>query len=309
MSFVIQSDIQSARAELAALLSKPLANGMLPHMIYWDKNYQTIKWGREHEGDTLSEAWGVSGMSSITQPPLIATALWHLHTRAPDVGYLRDAYPKLREHYLSLTRERSIEAHGLLGIINPDESGEDNSPRFDRIQGLPHHHTPEENLHRRIALVREHAACKFDVQNCTRKYFWVEDVSFNAIAIRAFESLALIAREVGETVDAGVFEFTAHQLTISMNRFMSSGCCFFSLEGEARKPILTETWGLFMPLYAGVLNAEGARLLIEQYLLNQHKFFTSYPIPSVAISDPSYSENDLWRGPTWIATNWFIYSE
>jgi len=34
-------------------------------------------------------------------------------------------------------------------------------------------------------------------------------------------------------------------------------------------------------------------------------FNTAFPIPSVAISDPTWS-TDMWRGPTWLNTNYFI---
>ena len=47
--------------------------------------------------------------------------------------------------------------------------------------------------------------------------------------------------------------------------------------------------------------------------LEEHKTaqnYMRYPIPSVAKSDPSFNPTGslyLWRGPTWIVFNWFIY--
>ncbi|MCF7815844.1 MAG: hypothetical protein K9M10_03715 [Candidatus Pacebacteria bacterium] len=306
---IILSHLDStlAQNELRSVLAKPLANGLIPHMIYWDEAYQTIKWGRENEGDVLTQAWGTVGVSSITQPPLLATAIWHLHTRTHDIAFLNEIYPAVRAYYLCLLTERNYSGHGLLGIINPDESGEDNSPRFDVLQGLTSKQTPAESLHRRIDRVREHAACHFEVQKCTRHHFWVEDVSFNAICLRSLEALSSIAREIGEANEADVFSLCAKQMKASMQLHMGIGCWYYSLQGEDQEKVLIETWGLFMPLYAGILHKEEAKILVEKYLLNKDKFFTQFPIPSVSHHEQTYTNDDLWRGPTWTAINWFIY--
>jgi len=41
------------------------------------------------------------------------------------------------------------------------------------------------------------------------------------------------------------------------------------------------------------------------------EFWTRYPIPSVAVDepafDPMYRSQALWRGPTWVNTNWYLY--
>jgi hypothetical protein len=300
-------DINLARQELRSLLSHPLANGLVPHIIYWKKGYETLKWGREYEGDVLTKAWGTDGVSSITQPPLIASALWEIHMRAPDISFLNEVYPAIRAHYLCLLTERNFSAHGLMGIINPDESGEDNSPRFDSLQGLPSRHSPRQNLHRRIDRVREHAQCGFDVQNCTRLHFWIEDVSFNAVSLRALEALSLIAQEIGARQDSDVFSLCAQQIRTSMQLHMKSGYRYYSLQGETQESIIVDTWGLFMPLYAGLLHKDEATLLIKRHLLNSKQFFTDFPIPSVSCEEASFTRDDLWRGPTWIAINWFVH--
>ncbi|HEU4677415.1 MAG TPA: trehalase family glycosidase [Candidatus Paceibacterota bacterium] len=296
-----------ARAELRSVLAKPLASGLIPHMIYWEDSYEGVKWGREKQGDLLSAAWGVHGVSSITQPPVIATAVWQLHVREPDAAFIREIYPMLRAHYLALLSERSFGPSGLLGIINPDESGEDNSPRFDSLQGLPPRHDPVENFSKRIERVREHVACNFDVQNCMVHRFWVEDVSFNAISIRGLEALSRIAREIGDVNDAVLFSLSAQQLRTSMQLHMKRGTRYYSLQGESEEEVIVDTWTLFMPLFAELLHPEEAKELIETALLDKRSFFTKYPVPSVSRREPSYTDDDLWRGPTWAAANWFIY--
>ena len=48
--------------------------------------------------------------------------------------------------------------------------------------------------------------------------------------------------------------------------------------------------------------------MIDEHLLNEKEFWTNYPVPSVAVNEPTFSENSsfLWRGHTWIDMNWFI---
>jgi len=45
------------------------------------------------------------------------------------------------------------------------------------------------------------------------------------------------------------------------------------------------------------------------HLRNDAEFWLPYPLPSVARSEPSFRAGEdrlLWRGPTWINTNWFL---
>jgi glycogen debranching enzyme len=46
---------------------------------------------------------------------------------------------------------------------------------------------------------------------------------------------------------------------------------------------------------------------MEQHLLNPEEFWTPHPLPTVAKNEIMFNPNGFWRGPTWIATNWFIY--
>jgi glycogen debranching enzyme len=76
--------------------------------------------------------------------------------------------------------------------------------------------------------------------------------------------------------------------------------------GEGEERITVSTWGLFMPLYAGLLSQEEATELVTKHLTDRRQFYTRFPAPSLSLREPSYTSDDLWRGPTWIAVNWFI---
>jgi glycogen debranching enzyme len=50
--------------------------------------------------------------------------------------------------------------------------------------------------------------------------------------------------------------------------------------------------------------------LVPDHLLNEAKFWLPYGLPSVAASEPSFEPGFrsglIWRGPTWVDTNWFL---
>jgi hypothetical protein len=70
----------------------------------------------------------------------------------------------------------------------------------------------------------------------------------------------------------------------------------------------------FTPLWAGVATPEQAERMVHDYLLNPKEFWTDYPIPALAISEPGHSKEKLlsdlgcsWRANTWIPTNYMVY--
>ena len=138
---------EDAKKEIISLLSKQFDNGLIPHMIYWEK------------ADVMKIDWGKKGTSSITQPPMIAYAVWEIYKKNPDDDFLKEIYPHLFHFYKYIINERDPHERHLAGIINPDESGEDNSPRFDEPLGLPPVHSIEENFERRKTLIKENKKC------------------------------------------------------------------------------------------------------------------------------------------------------
>lgn len=302
-------DMEAARAELRSVTSRPLASGLIPHIIYWQHDHQVTNWGREMRGDILTNGWGTNGTSAITQPPVIAEAVWNLHTKETDNAFLYELYPRLKTHYEALFRERDATPSGLIGIINPDESGEDNSPRFDAAQGLPPVHSADENLDKRIERMEQNKTCNFNAKECMRHHFWVEDVSFNAIMAKNLHAMASIASEIGAPEDAGHFIKQAKVIEHGMRTFMRFDDRYYSLSGLDYEPIRIDTWNIFMPLYANLLTTDEAKTLVENHLLNPETFWTDFPVPSVSLQEESFTrdEDGFWRGPVWMVPNWFIY--
>lgn len=290
--------INDAKKEIFSLLSKQFQNGMIPHMIYWKKykntSFPKIKWGK-------------NGTSTITQPPMLAFAVWHIFQKDKDINFLKSVYPHLYHFYRYLLTERDPHQKHLIGIMNPDESGEDNSPRFDLPLDLNSVQTLKENTNRRLKLVAQNIECKFDAPFCMRNFFWVKDVPFNSIMIANLRLLAKIAEKVGSDEDAVYFTKEAEDISSAMKKFMLEDGIFWSTYGEDYKKIKVKTWAIFAPLFAQIISQKEAKNLVSKHLLNKNEFWTNFPVPATALNEASFDSKGFWRGPTWIGTNWFIY--
>lgn len=287
---------EDAKKELLSLVSHQFGNGLIPHMIYW-----------ERVDGIIDIAWGRGDTSSITQPPMLAYAAWRIYEADGDRAFLEKIYPSLYHFYTYLLTDRDPRRNHLAGIINPDESGEDDSPRFDSGLGLPPQHTLDENFTRRKGLVEKNKTCDFDAPFCMKQFFWVKDVPFNAILVKNLSILGRIAEVIGRMDESLHFRDQELRVSDAMRDRMLEDGIFWSLSGESYDKIYVKTWAIFAPLFARILSQDEANRLVEQHLKNPHEFGTRFSVPSVAKDDPSFNADGFWRGPVWAATNWFIY--
>lgn len=286
---------EDAKKEILALCSKQFASGLIPHMIYWEK------------ADVLNIDWGIEGTSSITQPPMLSYAALQIFQKDGDKKFLRKIYKNLFHFYKYLLSERDPHERDLIGIINPDESGEDNSPRFDEPLGFPPIHSQEENFKRRLTLIDANRECKFDSRFCMKNFFWVKDIPFNVILIENLKCLAQIAESLDQGYDAEYFKRKRDEIINAMRELMFDEGIFWTTYGENYKKIKVKTWAIFAPLFAEIFTQEEAESIVKEHLLNKKEFWTEYPVPTVSLSEPSFNANEFWRGPTWLVPNWFIY--
>ncbi len=304
-------DINAASAELTAVCSQPLRSGMLPHIIYHQPpdNNKVTPWGREERGDIIDDAWGTTGTSSITQPCLIAHALSRVFDATQDRGWLERLYPIVCAHFDYLERERvSAKYSPLLVIVNPDESGEDNSPRFDETLNLPPQHGTGTHLDSRIHLMRAYAHCNFQVDGCMTDHFSIIDVPFNILYAEDLLHLATLANHIGDNGNAERMRLRSQAVRVALREYMWDDGSFKSLDTRTNTLIDVATWACVMPLYGGLLTESEAHKLVTHDLENSHTFKTPYGLPTTAQSEPSYDPvGGFWRGPIWHAPHWFLF--
>lgn len=291
-------ELEAAKEELRSLASKQFEDGMIPHMIYWQ------------DGDLHKYEWGKDGTSALTQPPMLAYAVERIYTQDRDKAFLKEIYPALWKFYKYIIEKRDPRGSHLASIINPDESGEDNSPRFDIVLGVPDNISLDDHLKRRFLLVEENIRCQFDAANCMRNHFWVKDVPFNSILLANLESLERLASELRIEGDVAFIQNHKEKIKDAMRKIMFEDGLFWSTYGSDYKKIKVATWAHFAPLFAGLYSQEEAEDVVKKYLLDEETFKAPFGIRTVSKQEPSYhssAEGFSWRGPVWLAPHWFIY--
>jgi len=289
-------DPERAKQELKLLLRGQFKNGMFPHIVYWQrvKNnpFPDIRWGKRHT-------------SSSTQPPMLAAAVWRIYEATEDIDFVKNMLPHMNAFHRYLFTNRDPRNIHLVGIINPDESGEDNSPRFDFLLGMNDpRHTFVDNFKARMQLVDDWRQTRFVMKKQIDMKHWVYDVPFNAILAESLRLTSLLAELAGEQRIAAYSHTKAFQVRDSMRRHMLRKHLFQPVYGPKLRHIPTHTWAMFMPLYAGVATKAEADYVVERFLYDSHEFATTYILPTVSVSEPSFDPSGDWRGDWWVGTNW-----
>jgi glycogen debranching enzyme len=288
---------EAAKKELLSLVSKRFPDGLIPNIIFWNP-----RWTRPYDWD-----WGKRGTTSITQPPMLAYAVWEIYRKTNDIEFLKTIYPATLDFYRYLIDARDPQDHHIIGIINPDESGEDNSPRFD----IPLHVDADigfySHMQRRRKLVQMNRVCNFDAAICMSENFWVKDVPFNSILVKNLESLGHIASLLGHEQGERFAETHAGLIRTAMRERLMSDGVYWSAMDHDYKPLRVATWAHFAPLFAGLYTREEADALLEQHFENHDTFRSRFGIRTVSQKEAAYRPDGFWRGSIWFAPHWFIY--
>jgi len=292
-------DVPRAKAELRSLTSRQFENGMIPHIIYW-----------QHVDNLpqLDMRWGKRRTSSITQPPFLAEAVNKIYARDGDIEFVREMLPHIHRLHQFLYRQRDPRKSGLVGIINPDESGEDTSPRFDGALRLGNLQTFEENYGARLELVQDWREARYVVKQRMDLKHWVRDVPFNAVLV---ESLNLTARLGVLAGDNRLSDWSSakadHTAHVMKGRLKDDNGYFWATVdyGDQERKIIVRTWALFASLYAG-LNTHDESEELVRILLDLDDFSTPYGVPTVSLTDDSFNLDSVWPWPNWRGPIWFV---
>ncbi|GAI50505.1 unnamed protein product, partial [marine sediment metagenome] len=157
--------------------------------------FQDKFFGVIHSKDTYS--------SGITQPPLIADAVWKIYEKTPDKNegrkFLEETFGSMCDYYNWLDRERDKDKDGLITIYHSWETGADNSPRFDPIYGA---------VPKKFREWSYNLLYKFPVMQILKETdfksspFKCEAIDMNCYYYKNLKTLAKIAEELGENETA-----------------------------------------------------------------------------------------------------------
>ena len=213
--------------------------------------------------------------SDITQPQVVAWAVLEVYRKTGDKAFLKECADKAAAFLLWFLKSRDINGNGLLEWKTDysnvrcrcDESGMDNSPRFDTTETL-------------------------DAIDC------------NCFMVHDCRCLAEIYRILGNEDEAARFAALADNTAKQINALLwdetCGGYCDRSLSGKLTGVLSCCS---FLPLFAGVCDKEKAASLV-QLLQREDRFGTPLPVPSISADHPDFG-TDMWRGGVWINFNYF----
>jgi hypothetical protein len=275
-------DPANGRRELESLLAAQRPDGFIGHTIFWNTPLSGF---RRHTYNVLSPD---AAMTASIQPPVLAWA-WRIAVGDPAQE------PRIAAHHDWLQDNRDLDGDGLLWIVQPDESGLDASPQFDPVWGDRAHGLPGF-----VLLVHRNRRLGYDL----RRIVAAGGPVVCEVMTNVFHSLSRIALGRPSVTEAIIDRFYDER----------TGLFWPVARPQPERPFPL-TWAALSPLALPDLPEAIGRRLVEEHLLDESRFWSAVPPPSVAITDPKFSTNDqgflrprrYWRGPTWVNAAWMLW--
>lgn len=231
----------------------------------------------QEEDGFISHMSGIyGGFSNVTQPQVLSWAVWNIYKKEEDTEFLREVAPKLKKFLLWTLQNRDKNGNGLLEwFTEPDyteckcgESGLDNSPRFDFEKDM-------------------------------------DAIDFSTYLCNDARYLAYIYEVIGDVKNAEFFKNVHKEVREKINALMWSeedGLYYDRLFDGTLTGVAS--FASFLPMFAGLCSQEQAEKMVK-VLLDEKRFWTDMPIPSMPKDSPYY-DVDMWRGCSWLNVNYLL---
>jgi len=309
--FCALKDYELAKRDLRSLFAMQEQSGFVGHMIFWKSVFPTSMF------DILQSRFRLGRlrphMSALIQPTFVAQALERIYDETNDLEFLQEMFPKVKNYLDWLGKTRDLDGDGLISIISPFESGMDYKPSFDEVLGFKPG-KPNWRLFAKAAGVDFHNFIRhYNLKRIVRSgKFLVKEVTVNTTYAKDLLALSSLCAKLGWDAEAQRYKALAERVTKRMMEIMfdEETLAFYDVVSGSNRmlKVLTPTI-LFPALLPGIPDGLLQKIM-KKHFLSPNEFATPYSIPSVARNEPSFFPEDswyLWRGPTWIFTNWFLF--
>ncbi len=231
---------------------------------------------KQHSDGFIPHMMGVNLESTITQPPVIAYAAWKIYQKTRSIDFLRKIYDhnKIFLNWVDNNRRINKDVHlytwNLTNILTCkcDESGMDNSPRFDTNDPL-------------------------------------YAIDFSTFMANECLLMSKIAHELYDEEES--YYINKYNLIKNdMNKYLYDDIDGIYYDYNVKKSCFHKVLSVvsFLPLMAFIPDTKQVESLIN-HLNNDKEFNTPLPIPTISLSDKLFG-TDMWRGPVWINFNYMI---
>jgi glycogen debranching enzyme len=299
-------DRERARAEIRSLLANARPDGFVAHVTFWQRE------AYERMLSTYSIAYLTPYLSDCIQPPVLAEAVAAAARGEGGGAFLQEVLPRVGRYFDWLDRVRDPDRDGLIATLQPDESGLDHTPKYDRYLGIEKVEHPEFTAAWERVTAPYSAVDRDPERMFAADSFVVEDVLVNTIYAENQRVLGELLEASGDAAGAGKMKTRAAKTARALvdKCYDASAGLFFDLAGLAEKPLAVSTVSCLMPVLLPDLDAAIVEALVS-HLGDPREYKTPFPVPSVSLAEPSYAKATagnrlLWRGPSWINTNWYV---
>jgi glycogen debranching enzyme len=299
-------DRERARSEVRSLLKNAQPDGFVAHVTFWQRE------AFEEMLKTYSIAYRTPYLSDCIQPPVLAEAVQAAARGEGGLAFLDEVLPRVRRYYDWLDGVRDPDRDGLVATLQPDESGLDHTPKYDAYLGidgtdLEDYTAAWERVAGPYATVGRDPEKMFALDR-----FICEDVLVNTIYGENQRVLGELLDSVGDAEGASAMRARAAHTTeglVSKCYDVEAGL-FFDLAGRREERLRVNTISSLLPLALPDLPAKVAERIVG-HITDEREYAAPFPVPSVAMNEPSYAPGVVgtklvWRGPTWMNTNWYL---
>jgi neutral trehalase len=299
-------DLAKAEAEIKSLLKNQHDDGFVSHVTFWQRD------SFEEMVSTYAIAFRSKYLSDEMQPPLLAEAVQAVAQRGRGAEFINEVLPSVRKFYEWLHNVRNPFDDGLIRVVQPDETGLDHSPKWDELMNIQdeEHDSWDRGWH---------SICDpYDKFNRDPKkmialnHFVVADVMVNVIYIENLKVLAELCLQVKDEAGAAIYIARAAKARDSLEELCwdETDGLYYDVNGKENQKLRVNTFTSLMPLLLADLAPKKVEALMA-HLLNPDEYWAEFPIPSTAMNHPTYRPetvggNLVWRGPTWINSNWYL---
>jgi len=317
---IVWSRIDPGRAaeELRGLLAWQEPSGFIPHVVFWDRSriHRTpFHWNflETRELSMVLPGGRLPRTTRLIQPPVIAQAVERI-AAAGNGAFRSEALPALGRYYRWLADARDPDRDGLISIVAQFESGLDYSPVYDPPVGADRRHPLGIIVRTRWPSFVNKVRYRYELGRIFAGRSHREDVLVNAVYGQGLRALGRLATAEGDVELARWSEHQAAIVTAALleRSYDATAGLFWNLYGPSEIPSRVRTVGSLLPLALPDLPADVAARLVEN-LTDRRHFWTRYPVPSVARSEPTFvpgihvrGTRLIWRGPLSMNTNWFL---
>ena len=308
-------DAERAADELRGLFANQEPDGLIPHVVFWKGDLVSRLQWHHLESRTTGRIpfYRRPHTTAQMQPPVIAQAVERV-VDAGAAGFLEDALPYLERYYRYLAAFRDPDGDGLISIVSQFESGLDFSPVYDASIGFRRARPAALLARTRLPQLRNKLA-NYDLDTIFRRFrHHQEDMLVNAVYGQGLRALARLATQAERDAVARWASRTADDVTAALleRAWDERSKLFVNLAGPDERRAAVKTIHGLIPLVLPDLPPEIVDR-VASHLDDPQTFGAPYPVPSVALDEPTFVRDHrlngfrfIWRGPLSMNTNWLL---